>query len=98
MTPGGRGHRTGSPQHCPCHPPCFVRPILGHVLRRVREVVGGGGPREFSRSMKSRADGCMFMIRTDLPVSPGLGEGYRLVRSRPAAPMGAPPLGTAASE
>lgn len=31
-------------------------------------------------------DGCTFMIRIDLPASPGLGKAYKSVRSRRASP------------
>src|SRR6266852_3473518 len=39
------------------------------------------------------ADGCTFMIRIDLPASPGLGKAYRSVRSRRASPWGNPKTG-----
>ena len=41
------------------------------------------GPRGFSPT-----DGCRFMIKIDLPASPGFGKASRSVRSRRASPMG----------
>ena len=48
-------------------------------------VVGPGG--------FTTADGCTFMIRIDLPASPGLGKAYRSVKSRRASPCGNPQSG-----
>ena len=62
-----------------------VRVNLDFVQRLGREGLGGGGPRRVHA-----ADGCTFMIRIDLPGSPGLGKAYRSVRSRRASPRGNP--------
>src|SRR5215469_1348632 len=48
-------------------------------------VVGPGG--------FSAADGCTFMIRIDLPLSPGLGKAYKSVKSSLASPWGNPKSG-----
>jgi hypothetical protein len=48
-------------------------------------VVGPGG--------FTPTEGCIFIIRIDVPALPGFGKAYRSVRSRRASPWGKPKSG-----